>query len=60
MYSLNFRQAQDLIKCKDAIMAGYRYYIWQLTDIGEPNSEVNEAWDKILNLISDILSKNSV
>ncbi|KAJ8932609.1 hypothetical protein NQ318_022948 [Aromia moschata] len=33
-------QAQELINCKDALMAGYRYYIQQLTEIGEPNSKL--------------------
>ncbi|KAJ8976102.1 hypothetical protein NQ317_008440 [Molorchus minor] len=59
-YDSSSQQAEDLIQCRDALMAGYRYYIRQLTDLAESNSKVNNSWDSILAHLDKILSRNAV
>lgn len=66
MYVCNFdyafvhRQAEKILKFKDAMMSTYQYYIKQLTDSGKFNPDFNNSWDNFLHILGTILDENAI
>ncbi|CAH2001439.1 unnamed protein product [Acanthoscelides obtectus] len=54
------KEAEELIRCKVALMSCYRYYTRQLTNPPEYNKSVNAAWDEILVILNKILKRHQV
>ncbi|CAH1163616.1 unnamed protein product [Phaedon cochleariae] len=52
--------AEEIIKCKRALMSSYRYFVSQLTKPAERNEAASKAWNDILNLVTQILIENGV
>ncbi|XP_017778938.1 PREDICTED: ATP-dependent RNA helicase DHX36-like [Nicrophorus vespilloides] len=50
------RQADVLLRCKNALDSGKQYYIYQLTKGGEVDGGLNQIWDEILSKLNDILA----
>ncbi|XP_063921598.1 ATP-dependent RNA helicase DHX30-like isoform X2 [Zophobas morio] len=47
-FSCSRQQAMDIQMCKEALDNMYQYYIFQMTEGGECNAEINHLWDNVL------------
>ncbi|CAH0552038.1 unnamed protein product [Brassicogethes aeneus] len=52
--------AENILRCKEALEAIYEYYIEKLTQSAEINENVNDYWDSILTSLTDILTEIEV
>lgn len=55
MHFFFFRNAELIVKCKEVLRSMHQYYIYQLTEGAEYNSNINKSWKNIIENLSATL-----
>lgn len=58
--TLFFRQAEQIMKLKDATMSSYQYFIKQLTHSGKYDDDFNNSWDSFLIILGNLLDEHAI